>query len=73
VGANLRGTSKALVFVLFLFLFVDSVRTSDYLLIYFGLQSGGATPVPIPNMAVKPSSADGTAAPMLWESKTGPG
>ncbi len=35
--------------------------------------SGGATPVPIPNTEVKPSSADGTARATLWESRTSPG
>ena len=33
---------------------------------------GGATPVPIPNTAVKPSSADGTAQFPVWESRTLP-
>ena len=32
--------------------------------------SGGVTPVPIPNTVVKSSSADGTAGVALWESKT---
>jgi hypothetical protein len=31
------------------------------------------TPVPIPNTAVKPSSADGTARVAWWESRTLPG
>ena len=35
--------------------------------------SGGATPVPIPNTEVKPSSADGTARETLWESRAPPG
>ena len=38
-----------------------------------GGNSGGETPVPIPNTAVKPSSADGTAWVTLWESRTPPG
>ena len=38
-----------------------------------GGDSGGATPVPIPNTEVKPSSADGTAWVTLWESRTLPG
>ena len=38
-----------------------------------GDRSGGATPVPIPNTAVKPSSADGTAVEALWESRSLPG
>ena len=39
----------------------------------FGGDSGGATPVPIPNTEVKPSSADGTAGVTLWESRSLPG
>ena len=35
--------------------------------------SGEATPVPIPNTAVKLSSADGTARVTLWESRSLPG
>jgi hypothetical protein len=38
-----------------------------------GGYGGGATPVPIPNTAVKPSCADGTAALPWWESRTLPG
>src|SRR5213596_1300141 len=38
-----------------------------------GGDSGGVTPVPIPNTAVKPSSADGTARVAWWESRTLPG
>jgi hypothetical protein len=37
-----------------------------------GDNSGGETPVPIPNTAVKPSCADGTAE-FLWKSRTLPG
>ena len=33
----------------------------------------GETPVPIPNTAVKPSSADGTAWVTMWESRSLPG
>ena len=33
----------------------------------------GATPVPIPNTEVKPSSADGTALATVWESRLLPG
>ena len=33
----------------------------------------GETPVPIPNTAVKPSSADGTARVTVWESRSLPG
>ena len=39
----------------------------------FGGDSGGVTPVPIPNTEVKPSSADGTAWVTVWESRTPPG
>ena len=38
-----------------------------------GDHGGGVTPVPIPNTAVKPSSADGTARAAWWESRTLPG
>src|SRR5690606_36454352 len=38
-----------------------------------GGHSGGVPPVPIPNTAVKPSSADGTAGAALWESRSPPG
>ena len=38
----------------------------------FGSDSGGATPVPIPNTEVKPSSADGTAWVTVRESRTLP-
>src|SRR5512139_536021 len=38
-----------------------------------GDHGGGVTPVPIPNTAVKPSSADGTARVAWWESRTSPG
>ena len=34
---------------------------------------GGATPLPIPNRVVKPSSADGTAPVAGWKSKSSPG
>ena len=33
---------------------------------------GGATPVPIPNTEVKPSSADDTAWVTVWESRSSP-
>ena len=33
----------------------------------------GETPVPIPNTAVKPASADGTWGVTPWESRTPPG
>ena len=38
-----------------------------------GDHSERATPVPIPNTAVKPLSADGTAWVTVWESRTLPG
>ena len=38
-----------------------------------GGHSGGETPVPIPNTAVKPASADGTWGVAPWESRTSPG
>ena len=38
-----------------------------------GDHGGGATPVPIPNTAVKPASADGTWGETPWESRTSPG
>jgi hypothetical protein len=37
-----------------------------------GDHSGGVTPDPIPNSAVKPSSADGTARATVWESRSLP-
>ena len=39
---------------------------------FSGDDSGGATPVPIPNTAVKSSSADGTWTAGSWESRTSP-
>ena len=38
-----------------------------------GLDSEGETPVPIPNTAVKPFSANGTARGTVWESRSTPG
>ena len=38
-----------------------------------GDRSEGETPVPIPNTAVKPLSADGTALETVWESRSSPG
>ena len=38
-----------------------------------GDYGGGETPVPIPNTAVKTSSADGTALETVWKSKSLPG
>ena len=37
-----------------------------------GDDSGGDTPLPIPNREVKPASADGTAGETLWESRSSP-
>src|SRR3954471_15967786 len=39
---------------------------------FFGGDSEGATPLPIPNRAVKPLSADGTWASRPWESRSPP-
>jgi hypothetical protein len=39
---------------------------------HFGGDSEGATPLPIPNRAVKPLSADGTWASRPWESRSPP-
>ena len=38
-----------------------------------GDYDGGETPVPIPNTAVKPVRADGTARAAWWESRSSPG
>lgn len=38
-----------------------------------GGHSEGVTPVPIPNTAVKPLHADGTARETWWESRSLPG
>ena len=38
-----------------------------------GDHSGGDTPLPIPNRAVKPANADGTTWETLWESRSSPG
>ena len=43
------------------------------LIVHPGDHGGGVTPVPIPNTAVKPSSADGTVRETWWESRTLPG
>ena len=39
---------------------------------FSGDHCGGETPDPIPNSAVKSSSADGTAEATLWESRSSP-
>ena len=41
--------------------------------VFSGGYCEGETPVPIPNTAVKPHSADGTAWATAWESKSPPG
>jgi hypothetical protein len=49
-----------------------SERTSSSYVYRFNLpgdHTGGATPVPIPNTAVKPSKANGTALVREWESR----
>ena len=38
-----------------------------------GDHSGGDTPLPIPNRAVKTANADGTTWETLWESRSSPG
>ncbi len=48
-------------------------RTFLYVYQLPGGYGGGETPVPIPNTAVKPSSADGTAWVTAWESRSSPG
>ena len=40
---------------------------------FSGGNGEGETPVPIPNTAVKPLSADGTAWATAWESRSPPG
>ena len=40
--------------------------------VFSGGYCGRATPDPIPNSVVKPSSVDGTAGETLWESRTPP-
>ncbi len=40
---------------------------------FLGDYTGGVTPVPIPNTAVKPSKAHGTALVTMWESRSLPG
>jgi hypothetical protein len=39
---------------------------------FAGVNSSGATPVPIPNTEVKPACGDGIAGLTLWESSTMP-
>jgi hypothetical protein len=40
--------------------------------VFAGVDSGGATPDPIPNSEVKPASGDGIARVTVWESSTMP-
>ena len=47
--------------------------TKKLLKIFLGGDSGGVTPVPIPNTEVKPVIVDGTAEETLWESRKLPG
>jgi hypothetical protein len=49
------------------------IDTSERLNDFPGELSEGETLVPIPNTAVKPFSADGTALATTWESRTLPG
>ena len=51
----------------------DSVTESVTATDFPGDLGGGVTPVPIPNTAVKPSIANGTARATWWESRTLPG
>jgi hypothetical protein len=51
----------------------DSSAVDGSLTVHPGDHGGGVTPVPIPNTAVKPSSADGTVRATWWESRTLPG
>src|SRR5688500_13535293 len=50
----------------------SSSGTGAWTLTTFGGDSEGATPLPIPNRAVKPLSADGTWASRPWESRSPP-
>ena len=52
---------------------IDNTTTVIFGCAHPGDHSGGVTPVPIPNTAVKPSSVDGTARVAWWESRTSPG
>ena len=47
-------------------------RTEYLPLFRKGDDSGGDTPLPIPNREVKPASADGTAEETPWESRSSP-
>src|SRR5829696_10558420 len=49
-----------------------ALRTQYLPLFSKGDDSGGDTPLPIPNREVKPASADGTAGETPWESRSSP-
>src|SRR5215204_7157200 len=49
-----------------------ALRTEYLPLFSKGDDSGGDTPLPIPNREVKPASADGTAEETPWESRSSP-
>ena len=49
-----------------------TARSRSSLTTDFGGHSGGVTPVPIPNTAVKPTRADGTWGETPWESRSPP-
>lgn len=48
------------------------VQFHEYPFLNLGAHSGGETPVPIPNTAVKPSSAEDTALVTEWENRSVP-
>ena len=50
----------------------DQEQDHDYDDEVFGDLTGGETPVPIPNTAVKPTRADGTNLVTSWESRSLP-
>jgi hypothetical protein len=59
-----------------LFVNVDSSTHKNLFFSAFSFSGGfseGETPVPIPNTAVKPLCADGTARVGVWESRSLPG
>ncbi len=54
----------------------DAIAMSRYAYLctnILGGDSGGVTPVPIPNTVVKPAYVDGTALERVWESRKPPG
>jgi hypothetical protein len=56
----------------YLILMLNPVSSIQYPVFFLGDNSGGVTPVPIPNTAVKTSCADGTSRATSWESRTLP-